>query len=235
MTFKNGSRLFYSIDNVSFDDLCTIIRNRNSERVKNDAVRGAPTIYFDVSYLARKLSWNNNHDPSKDIISLAIQFAKENINVVLAADNRSYRHHSKKATIERNQQAEQARIDTIFLKKKLLLLVEQSRTTNESENMKTVMKKVQQKIRSKEKFIEDRLKVMNLYYRLRDDLMLLNGDDRNDNITLVEAVTQADHVICFGSIKGDCDAALANDGDFIMLAGKKMLMITKFFLYVVEN
>ena len=47
-------------------------------------------------------------------------------------------------------------------------------------------------------------------------------------VCIVEAVTQADCVICYHAMRNGDDGALANDGDFIAVAGKKMMLIKDF-------
>ena len=138
MGFKYGSKLFYSIKDVSFPDLATIVRNRCSERVADDETICTPTVYFDVSWLARELSTKTSLCPVDDIISLASQFAKENISVVLTNDNSTYRHHSKRATICRDQKAEIARIDTTFLKK-MVSMVDDLRSPNITQEELTII------------------------------------------------------------------------------------------------
>ena len=122
MTFTNGSKLFYSINNISFDDLCTLLRHCCSNRSDNNITTAPlPTVFFDVSWLARKLSSSSNNS-TNDILSLASQFSSNQISVVLTHNNRTYRHHSKKASIVRDQEAEQAHIDVTFLKKKIIYI-----------------------------------------------------------------------------------------------------------------
>ena len=127
MGVKSGYQMLYTLNKVSFSDLCTILRHRASERsVANTPDSNEctiPTVYFDVSWLQRKMCTKTSNGSCQDILSLALQFVKEGIKVVLACDNRNHRHHSKKATIQRDQQCEQYRIDVICLKKKLLELV----------------------------------------------------------------------------------------------------------------
>ena len=47
-------------------------------------------------------------------------------------------------------------------------------------------------------------------------------------IIIKEAETQTDYLISYESMYGDCDAALDNDGDFIVSAGKDLLLINNF-------
>ena len=112
-----ASQTFYSINKVSFSDLCAVLRHRCRCRGAKFNVDCFPTVHFDVNWLSIKLSTKTCIDSSKDVLSLATQFAKENIKVVLTCDNSEYRHQSKKAYIQRDQQCEKCWIDVIFLKK----------------------------------------------------------------------------------------------------------------------
>ena len=143
MTLTSGSQMFYSICNVSFDNVCNIIKQQSSQR------RSArPTVYFDVSILAHKLS-----TPSTNVISsissLSKQFVDSNMFVVLVCDNRTYRHHSKKATLVRNTKAEQARIDSIYLRSIIMNkyndLNSTLNNTEESNNIKNEIKLIEKK------------------------------------------------------------------------------------------
>ena len=92
--------------------IATILRHRSHKREPGSI----PTVYFDVSLLARKLPTNSDNCV-EHIINLAKQFSEADIQTILVMDNREYRHHSKKATIMRNTQAEKSRIDSFMLRK----------------------------------------------------------------------------------------------------------------------
>ena len=83
-------------------------------------------------------------------------------------------------------------------------------------------------IKTKENIIESRLHYSNviddLIYGLQNVPTICNPN----LISVIEAKTQADHVITYQSKYGNCDGALADDGDFIMMGGEDMLLIKKF-------
>ena len=226
MTLVSGSQMFYSIENVTFSELCTIIRHRGAVRSEN----ATPTLYFDVSWLARKLSTASN-DGVKSIIHLAEKFIVEGIKVVLCFDNISHRHHSKKATVIRNVKAEQARVDCILLRTELMRLFHQlnesSRSDEEKRIIKEKMNTTEKKIHKLEKTVRERLRFVDLYENVTDLARRIILKHPH-HLTIVEAKTQADTVICYENVNGDCDAAISNDGDFIMVAGKHMLLVKDF-------
>ena len=123
MTLVSGEKMIYRCEKLSFSEIATIIRHRSNARQPGSI----PTVYFDVSWLARKLH-SNSDNGSEHIINLAKQFSEADINIVLVMDNRGYRHHSKKSTIIRNAKAEQSRIDSFMLRKELMAKVEQMRS-----------------------------------------------------------------------------------------------------------
>ena len=47
-------------------------------------------------------------------------------------------------------------------------------------------------------------------------------------LSYIETQTQADTVIAFQSVNGNCNAAISNDGDFIVAGGKHILPVLNF-------
>ena len=226
MTFVSGSKLFYLSKNLSFENLCTILRHRASLR----SVDAVPTIYFDTSWLGRKLSTSSSSSVCS-IVELCKLFSNNGISVVLAMDNRSYRHHSKKSTLIRDRKVEQARIDSIIICSNLMRKIHQLRdptlTLAVEEEIHDKMNVLEKAVKKNEKIILDRLRYKNFFEEIHDAINSCKAVE-NFNITIVEAVTQADSVICYQCNKGDCDGALSSDGDFIVNSGKKILLIRDF-------
>ena len=52
--------------------------------------------------------------------------------------------------------------------------------------------------------------------------------DKKTNIKFIEAVTQADNVICYNVNINLCDGAVSPDGDFIINSSRKMMLIKEF-------
>ena len=82
MTLVSGSKMMYIFQKLSFENLCTILRYRASLRGKGSV----PTVYFDVSWLGRKLSTASSTSVPY-IFDIAVQFVDAGINLVLALDN----------------------------------------------------------------------------------------------------------------------------------------------------
>ena len=116
MGFNSGSKMFYSVTGLSFDDLCTILRCQST------LFQRIATIHFNYSWLALKLN-TASASPVPSILAITCQFCKARINVVLVLDNRSYRHYLKKASIVCDRKAEQSRINSIILCQILILKI----------------------------------------------------------------------------------------------------------------
>ena len=71
---------------------------------------------------------------------------------------------------------------------------------------------------------------INFVESIRQEVDNVRSELGNSMITVsvVEAVTQTDCVICYHALWNGVDKALANDGDFIAGAGKKMMLIKDF-------
>ena len=88
--------MFYTLNKVSFSDLCTILRHRASNSdIQSESVAHIPSVHFDVSWLHCKLSSKSSNSPAKDIVTLALQFANVGVRVCLTCDNVDYCHLSK--------------------------------------------------------------------------------------------------------------------------------------------
>ena len=226
ITLISGSQMFYSVQNVNFNDLCTLVRHRASLRSDN----ATPTLYFDVSWLARKLSTPSN-DVISSLVHLASKFIGDGIKVVLCFDNTAHCHHSKKATIVRNVKAEQARVDCVLLHTDMMTMFNEMKDESTSDEEKKILQdkmiEIEKKILRLKKIVHERLRFSDLYDKLIEAASQLMHKHPN-LLTYVEAKTQADTVICYESVNGCCDGAISNDGDFIMVGGEKMLLIKDF-------
>ena len=185
----------------------------------------------DANWVARKFA-SQTGGPVKPMISLAKLFLVGGCDVHIYGDGEE-RHHSKKATIERDAKSEQARLDSIGLRKHLLSLVERSQspgiTQAEKAELVVQIKKVEKTVVSKENIVRQRVlhagffeELCEQVEKLRDSLAAVVGCGE---IIIKQAATQADSVICWRSINSMSDAAIANDSDFPVVAGAKMMLI----------
>ena len=123
MTLKSGKHMIYTVGGVTIDDVCTMLRHRAVDRnVK-------PSLHMDCNFLARKLSTDAS-DPTDSILKLCQSFISRGIVVFVVMDNRVRRHHSKKATIVRNKEVEQASVESVHLKGVLMQNICRKRNTS---------------------------------------------------------------------------------------------------------
>ena len=162
---------------------------------------------------------------------LALYFLEESIKVVLVLDNHQHRHHSKKSTITRDNNAEIARIDCIAIRKKIMQKVHQLKSIPFHDNTRDILEKelstLQKNLDRKEKIVTDRLRYKTFFEDVSDASKELT-QQYPSLFRVVEAVTQADCVICYEANKGDCDGSIASDGDFVVNSGRNMLLIKDF-------
>jgi len=162
-------------------------------------------------------------------------FAMNGSSVVVVLDGPT-RHHSKKARAAHVMDAEQARFHSLLLRKVLLQKIESIRyntdlTPAEVESTKDEIICIEKEIKSREKKFQDNAALPNNFVEsIRQEVDNVHSELGNSVITvcIVEAVTQADCVICYHAMRNGDDGALANDGDFIAVAGKKMMLIKDF-------
>ena len=78
------------------------------------------------------------------LFQLAVVFSEAGIDVTFVADPPEYRHHSKRATIERKSKAERARLECIKLQRELAVLLQENYTTTD-ESVKDLQEKLKKK------------------------------------------------------------------------------------------
>ena len=228
MGVTNGRKILHHVDDLSQDDLVTILRDRATKNRPGDA---APTIAFDANWLARKLT-STKLSPAGNIFELVKSFGYKGVNSIIVVDGPT-RHHSKKSTIERNTSYEQKKLDTILLRRALLQQVEKSRLPELSQkdlvHTKAKIKIIEQAVKSKEKAIRARFLPDDFLERLEEEANRLRQDSGCEGtVKIIQAKTQADLVIEHLAVTRIIDGAVANDCDFVVVAGKSMMLITDF-------
>ncbi len=87
-------------------------------------------------------------------------------------------------------------------------------------------------IRKKEKKSQDSVAVPSNFAELiRDEIDDVRGNltgNKQVTVSVVEARTHADGVICYHAMHNGVDRVLGNDTDFIAIAGKEMMLIKDF-------
>jgi hypothetical protein len=118
--------------------------------------------------------------------------------------------------------------------------VEESRsqeiTAGESTILKKTIETLESKVKKKEKQVSANTMPPDFVQLLEEEVVDLQNyltllDYRNrhvPSVSFIQAKTQADCVICHMAVRNQIQAAVANDCDFVVVAGKSMLLITDF-------
>ena len=89
------------------------------------------------------------------------------------------------------------------------------------------MRCIEKEFTKNDNIVMDRMK----YQYLSENIIAAVDEldkDLFEGIAYIEAKTQADNVICYEAVNGNCSAAISSDGDFIVLGGERMLLIRDF-------
>jgi hypothetical protein len=108
MGVNNGSKMVNKATVASLAELSAILRHRC--QLRNAMI---PTLDVDAQWLWRKFCTLKD-GPIPGIKTFATHFLSHGVKLTIVDDGPS-RHHSKKATILRDDICEQARIDSILL------------------------------------------------------------------------------------------------------------------------
>jgi hypothetical protein len=157
------------------------------------------------------------------------------VSVVVVLDG-PVRHHSKKARAARVTEVEQARFDALIMKKELMRNIDllhnsSALPTIEVNTMNSTILTLEEELQKREKkFNENAALPTNFVESVQHEVDNVRRDlgDTEVTVSVVEAVTQADCVICYHAVRGNVDGALANDGDFIAVTGRNMMLIKEF-------
>jgi hypothetical protein len=229
MGVASGGKMLYHVPVKTLAELLIVLRRRRIDPVGNVS----PSVFLDANWLARKFS-KRKGGANACIAFIALALAVRGVAVVVCGDGDS-RHHSKKATTKRITEAEQAKLNCLFLRKKLACLVEESRDTNitheQKEEIASEIKKIHSTVKTQESKFSENI--------LPDDFAATLSDALDDakekipnqssgSIIFRTARTQADCVIAFNAVRRTCVAAFANDSDFVTMAGNAMLLVKDF-------
>jgi hypothetical protein len=91
------------------------------------------------------------------------------------------------------------------------------------------IKKIEKKVKSKEKLIHDHLLQPNFFQNLEDEAeKLVNDPSCSGFIKVVEAKMQADLICNDLALKQKVDACVVSDTDFVVVTGPSMMLIKDF-------
>jgi hypothetical protein len=106
MGIKYAHKYTHTIKSLTIDNLFTIasqlLKKKNSDAV---CLRSSPTIDVDCSWVVRGFFKGDNDSRVRQLINFSIYLAQVGFHVNLVCDG-AIRHHSKRATIQRQSEAQ---------------------------------------------------------------------------------------------------------------------------------
>ena len=134
MGINNAHKLTHQITGVTQDELLKIVKDRSRRR----SYENKPTIDIDISYVYRKLYNKDQHSRIKYIMSLCDLLCKNGVRVVLVCDG-SVRHHSKRASIQRQVEKYKTKVMLYQTRCELMHVIKSksdAKSAEEKENLK---------------------------------------------------------------------------------------------------
>ena len=153
--------------------------------------------------------------PSRAVFVLAKEFSTRGIDVLIVCDNKSKRHHSKRATILRRGKRERERIQLVENR------IELSNLLRSGENgSQEIVQRIDQLQKLIRKLDKDTNKVLPSNFiphikQLVDDY----HSENKGSIDISEAPFQADPDIARRVVCGEVDCIISGDGDYAMYIG----------------
>jgi len=151
------------------------------------------------------------------IIAFTQKFAKEGIDVIIAADRNS-RMHTKHASIKRAADREHARIMALISKQDLAIHLQGNSVENEK------ITELQKLITAKENNTSNTL-LDDFVDVLREEVDHLKTLSLDANVTLKVAQYQADPMIARIILEGKADAIISSDADYSVYLGQQCLCV----------
>lgn len=233
MGITGAHELSHSVRGLTLQDvykICTFIRQQ-----RNDNDR--PTIDLDVSliYRSSKLSIDNR---KRQFIDICCQLAAVGFAVVIICDG-SVRHHSKRATVQRQASLFGEKVKSYLLRVRLMsIMVLKSSATDTVE--KERLESEENSVSSQLKTLEKKLQYSNVdvgqefYESLLHHVYNIpkaNLGKKGGTIEIFQAEYQADSVLAFRRVNNISDIVFSSDSDLLAHAGSMCLGI-KCFNYI---
>jgi len=179
----------------------------------------SPSIIIDANQMGMKML-NMPGSPMLRIIAFVQKFAKEGIDVIIAADG-TMQMHTKWASIQQAGNWECAHITALTLKQELAIHLQSNNINNEkiAELQKIVMK---MESSTNNMLLDDFIDV------LREEVDCLKTQSLSGDVTLIIAQYQADPMIAQIILEGKVDAVISNNLDYAVYLGQKCLYIKEY-------
>jgi hypothetical protein len=229
MGIKYAHTYTYCIKNLTIDNIFTIASQRL--KIKNQlalSLRTIPSIDVDCSWIIRGFCKGHLECRVRQLINLSLSFVKAGFNVNLVCDGPE-RHHSKRATTQRQADVSKRRLEIIVYKAELMMLTTRRRSTDSIEERNSIKEEenlLQTKIRKIELFLQ------RSSINIGEDFIIRLNEAVNaltiNNITVCTALFQADAVMASNIIKNESDVILTSDSDQAAILGEHCLCIKNF-------
>jgi len=231
MGILHQKKLLYVSQELQFTHVVAILRELAEDRRKEFAARCGPTdrdgsqsapspsIIIDANQMGMKML-NMPGSPMLRIIAFAQKFAKEGIDVVIAADG-TMRMHTKRASIQRAGNRECARITALTSKQELAIHLQSNNINNEK--IAELQKIVTKTESSANNMLPD-----DFIDVLREEVDCLKTQSLGGDVMLKIAQYQADPMIARIILEGKADAVVSNDSDYAVYLGRKCLCIKEY-------
>jgi hypothetical protein len=134
MGISHAHKLTHQITGITHDELLKIVKSRSLRRASDDK----PTIDIDISYVYRKLYNKDGQSRIKYIMCLCEVLCKSGLRVVLVCDG-SVRHHSKRASIQRQVEKYKTKVELYQTRCELMQVIKGisvAKTVDEKNNLK---------------------------------------------------------------------------------------------------
>jgi hypothetical protein len=211
MGLSGGSDLVYTSSKLSLSEIAAIARHRNESHGK----QFLPCVDLDANLLACNI---NSKDKIKAMISMAINFAKEGLDVGIVVDG-PVRDDSKRVSTKRQGNRERVRFRALFTKAQQQQLRSQINDPPENFKLKEAkeeLKKLEGIAKKNESAARNPLPP-NFMSHLREAISHEqskreeSGDESIGEISLHISMFQADTVICYRLVNGLSHLAVTTD------------------------
>ena len=147
MTINGGSKLLYCSKVIENKAIYHVVQQQY-ELQKRNTLRKRPKVVIDANLIGYQFIFKGI-GPARAVLIIAREFLQECIDVSIVCDNGELRHHSKRATINRNGKRHRGRVQLMEHRIELSNLLRSS----DSESPENIERRkfLEQKIKSLEK------------------------------------------------------------------------------------
>lgn len=225
----NGKHtLTHSLDNLSFVDVCAIVRRLKEQNDPTNQRR--ITVDVDASWLVRMKSKMSDNDRVPYLIRFCKIWSDAGFEVFLVCDAES-RHHSKRIRYQRFGDGSRNKLRIRQNRRRLHDLAKESAsltiTVEEKSRLMQEFVTLNDEQKRLERTIEDIFDVGDLFYNTK--IQKLNREtSANGTINVLQAEFQADSLLAYRLNHGLSDIMICADSDQAALCGNRCFAIKQF-------